>query len=434
METSHKCTKMLIYNLAEPDWISVPCDESSLSHNLCHLKKDDHALLHKTPNMTDYSYCLINHIILQKKCYIFIWFNSFYSSYLCTNFDALPGNMSSVKYLKKLFLSISAISDYPPIIINNDVDTVHVIKFNKFLNKLNYRNENIVKHQANGYFVCYYNKHDISGGTNLFHCTNGGYILSENICDSVIDCPNNKSDEEFCTCYNYSTSNATSNMMCKILFFAQKKVCSSIYYMTTQGTCQKYKNLSHVIFNNDFLSKLHYNNVIETGKVTNEQFICKNGKLINTIFLNDLIFDCGPDADDEPILMSLLKSDNYSSCMEPNMIPCMEGHSTCYYLKDICIYKTNRYNNLIPCRTGGHLQNCRNFECNLMFKCVDSYCIPWSYVCDGKWDCPEGDDEKNNPVCTNDKTCICLYRCRNTEQRCLHLENLCDGTEDCPFW
>ena len=115
------------------------------------------------------------------------------------------------------------------------------------------------------------------------------------------------------------------------------------------------------------------------------------------------------------------------------MIPCMEGHPTCYYLKDICIYNTNRYSNLIPCRTGGHLQNCRNFVCNLMFKCVDSYCIPWSYICDGKWDCPEGDDELNNPVCNNNEACIYLYKCRKTQQRCLHLENLCDGHEDCPF-
>ena len=28
-----------------------------------------------------------------------------------------------------------------------------------------------------------------------------------------------------------------------------------------------------------------------------------------------------------------------------------------------------------------------------MFKCLNNYCISWSYVCDGKWDCQRGEDE-----------------------------------------
>ena len=31
-----------------------------------------------------------------------------------------------------------------------------------------------------------------------------------------------------------------------------------------------------------------------------------------------------------------------------------------------------------------------------MFKCPGYHCIPWSYVCDGKWDCPHGYDELEN--------------------------------------
>ena len=432
MDTSHKCTKMLLFNLAEPDWISVPCNKSLLSHNLCYLKIPNYALNSKTQNVTDYSYCLRNHIMLQKKCYIFIWLNSFNTSNLCANFEALPGKKTIIKYLKDLFGSISVINEYPPIIIDNYGNTVHVIKFKHFFNKLNYIHTQVAKYKVSGYLVCSYKKHGISSWANLFHCTKGGYILSENLCDSVIDCPNDRSDEEFCYCQNNS-ANRTSSNFCKILYFGmKKKVCSNLYYMTVQGTCLKYKSLSHIMFSNSHLSKMNLYGR-EPESITTKKFICKDGKSIDITYLNDLIFDCGLDGNDEPVLMSLLKYDNYSSCTEPNMIPCMGGHSTCYYLKDICIYKTNKYNNLIPCRTGGHLQNCRNFECSLMFKCVHSYCIPWSYVCDGKWDCPEGNDEMNNPVCINNKACIYLYKCRNTQQRCLHLENLCDGNEDCPF-
>ena len=68
-----------------------------------------------------------------------------------------------------------------------------------------------------------------------------------------------------------------------------------------------------------------------------------------------------------------------------------------------------------------------------MFKCINSYCIPWSYVCDGKWDCPHGNDKENNPVCGNQIICNHMYKCKNTSHICLHVGNVCDGSEDCPL-
>ena len=91
----------------------------------------------------------------------------------------------------------------------------------------------------------------------------------------------------------------------------------------------------------------------------------------------------------------------------------------------------NVNNHLIPCGNGGHLQSGKRHECNLMYKRADSYCVPWLYVCDGKWDCSE-DDELNNPVCTKNPVCVHMYKCRNT-QTCLHLGNVCDGSGDCPY-
>ena len=172
----------------------------------------------------------------------------------------------------------------------------------------------------------------------------------------------------------------------------------------------------------------HYN----TEQITNT-FICHDGKSIHESLLDDLIFDCGPEGEDELNLISLLKHEIYVSCTEPDMIPCKEGHSKCYFLKDVCTYKLNKYNNLLPCRDGGHLHDCRNFECNLMFKCKYAYCVPWSHVCDGKWDCPEGNDELHNPVCTEYPFCMEMYKCRNTTQTCVFLGNVCDGNKGCFF-
>ena len=211
--------------------------------------------------------------------------------------------------------------------------------------------------------------------------------------------------------------------------------CSTLYYMTITGACEKYKDIKYLINGNSiqFDKKVYVKEKRkESTSLNNEKFICKNGKVIDKMLLNDLVFDCGSEGD-EPVLMSLLIHDISSFCTEPQMIPCKEGHSRCYWLRDICIYKLNRLNHLNPCRTGGHLQNCKKFECNAMFKCIDSYCVSWSYVCDGKWDCPAGDDELNNPVCTKNQVCIYMYKCKNTTQRCLHLKNKCDGTKDCPL-
>ncbi len=34
------------------------------------------------------------------------------------------------------------------------------------------------------------------------------------------------------------------------------------------------------------------------------------------------------------------------------------------------------------------------FECpETYFKCPGNYCIPYQYLCDGEWHCPDGEDE-----------------------------------------
>ena len=68
-----------------------------------------------------------------------------------------------------------------------------------------------------------------------------------------------------------------------------------------------------------------------------------------------------------------------------------------------------------------------------MFKCLNNYCVPWAYVCDGKWDCPKGEDELDILVCNRQIICKIMYHCQNTRQICLHLGNVCDGYIDCPF-
>ena len=64
----------------------------------------------------------------------------------------------------------------------------------------------------------------------------------------------------------------------------------------------------------------------------------------------------------------------------------------------------------------------------MKFKCPDFYCIPWSYVCDGKWDCPRGIDERN---CNSERLCEIMFHCKNSI-KCIHLGTICDNVKDCP--
>ncbi len=68
----------------------------------------------------------------------------------------------------------------------------------------------------------------------------------------------------------------------------------------------------------------------------------------------------------------------------------------------------------------------------MMFKCPNSYCIPWSYVCDGKWHCAVGADEMKDITCGQSNNCKFLFSCVNSTI-CIHLGTTCDEEVNCPL-
>ncbi len=102
-----------------------------------------------------------------------------------------------------------------------------------------------------------------------------------------------------------------------------------------------------------------------------------------------------------------------------------------FHLSDLCILRVNVENEVLPCTDGSHLSDCWDFTCNTEFKCPQFYCIPWNYVCDGKWHCPGGTDELNFNSCGT-RNCSDLFKCHKS-QICIHLDSVCDGNLHCPF-
>ena len=178
---SHKCTAMLMFNLAEPDWISVPCDKKLLKHVVCYLQRDRdgyHVKNHfNMESVTGYSLCSPDDILLQNKCHTFLWFDgknnprSFYNG-----LKTMLVILKVIAQLKQIFETVSLGGAYPPVVIEKNANSTHVIKFQRILHKLHYRIETVHWSKARGFFVSQYNKIHISVGINLFQCTEGVYI------------------------------------------------------------------------------------------------------------------------------------------------------------------------------------------------------------------------------------------------------------------
>ncbi len=160
-------------------------------------------------------------------------------------------------------------------------------------------------------------------------------------------------------------------------------------------------------------------------------FVCDGYDFIPNQLINDGISDCWS-AKDEPLLLNNTKHFHLeNACLDDTAFPCFSGDTTCFSLGDLCIFELQTLGTglLKFCRNGRHLANCSWFDCSLHFKCPGFYCIPFAYTCDGKYDCPNGEDESHE--CTN-RSCPNLFKCKNSS-RCLHISSVCDGVRDCPL-
>ncbi|KFM82218.1 G-protein coupled receptor GRL101, partial [Stegodyphus mimosarum] len=109
-----------------------------------------------------------------------------------------------------------------------------------------------------------------------------------------------------------------------------------------------------------------------------------------------------------------------------NYMRCFTGHYVPISFK--CLYEFDQYGYHLGCRDVTHLRHCEDFVCPKDYvKCPESYCIPTSYVCNGKWDCIGGKDEEE----CDSYNCPGQYKCYNRSS-CLPLEKLCDGVRNCP--
>ncbi len=446
---SHQCTMMLLTNLAEPDWINVDCESRILSHIFCSVPTGRHysSVAQDAFNRT----CPMYHIFHKKTCLCVQWFQSSKQSALfhvkknkgkslfefdcekeqfnlarvqennLINFNCYPRshhlqNETSKRNPEDLAFLLEAIqSNFPPFLFVQNSSVATQLTFHKHFLKNTYKLHKILLHTASGFLLHTTKPLLASTPEILALCPQGGYISQLHTCDDQIDCQNNNKDEVCCTCFE-STENKNT---CRIIQITQGYfICGLLYFKTLKGSCEK-----HVI--------AHKNETFNHSSLK-VGFVCKDGRQICFDMVNDLFPDC-TNAEDEPHLHSLLVNNFRKPCEMKSQLSCLEGHSKCFSVSDICNFELDGNGFLFPCRNGGHIESCESMQCNTHFKCENSYCIPWRYVCDRKWDCPRGEDEEYVHICKDENYCKYLYLCKHRHHTCIPVYLVCNTYVDCPL-
>ncbi len=391
-----KCVAMTLRNLADPQWILVNCSDSLSNVVYCMIEKNKRCSKEIDCEQKHFAaknnnVCKKNRTLLMNLCYHFTW----------TNLSAtLKSKVHHIFPKRELQILFDAISDsFPPIF---SVNISHFVKFNKCSKTYSSEQKVIETEYFSALLISVHKLKPAKKKNNIFNCAGKSYIAMLYVCDGKQDCPSRAYDEEGCVC---NKTKAYSGKCKYVVGQSSMRSCSAFFVTTSQKECELYsgdERLNH-----------------------NAKMLVKSGVDISTeqMSLRNTMVNSAKEGNSDAKRLS-------ESCERKGQLTCLFGHLKCYNISQICVYKLNTSGHIKPCASGDHIHNCTAFACNGMFKCPGYYCVPWSYVCDSKWDCPTGFEETTRS-CHKHHACLHLFKCRNS--RCVHLGNVCDGQRDCPF-
>ena len=340
-----KCTIMLLHNLAQPDWVSIPCHQKLLHHIACLREKSPHNFSMNYLKEHRKVFCSKGDIIINKTCHSIVWTEKSNNTInLCSSLSMSSiSKFQQVHLFQYLFDTTSLQNNFPTVIITNSENIS--LQFYRVIDTLYYKTN--LNFKGTGFFACKTEMPIFPVGINIFYCTKGGYISSAYMCDGFPDCVYDESDE--LKCFYNETSKITSQTYKTTKPFDRIR-CSVLLYTNLKGKCQKYGKVLVSTKMNDKQTMALRNqikNEINGASVTNCSLgdqtshvhcICFNGHVIPIVLLNDLVADCGPGAEDEPKLLLLNKFNVHFPCELPGELPCHEGFPKCYSITDVCVF------------------------------------------------------------------------------------------------
>ena len=228
----------------------------------------------------------------------------------------------------------------------------------------------------------------------FYPCERGGCVPVDTVCDGIFNCAD-QSDE----------------VHCALICGSGTRPCSdSLLCVSDEYWCD---GIQHCLDGSDE----------QCLPEDCPGFLCNNNQTcIPATWLNDGISDCTESEDETGFIK---QNANAQVLCDPGELPCGQFVEHCYSIRDHCIYDTEHTGAMTPCRTGGHLMNCKHFQCSSTHKCPNAYCIPFGRLCDGSIDCPDGSDEMGcNDICDG------LFCCQQ-ERVCLSHYQVCNDKIDC---
>ncbi len=391
----HRCAAVLISDFSSPHMISVKCTAKTGRYVIC---SANHQETHKPRNKDGLinvkdKFCLRSHFARSGGCHNITKIASFSDVHVnCSVNETYLRNMDAFFwYFQDLFDNfVPPPFDFP----NNST-----LKPDTDSNATYYLGRFCVEE---GPFS------GMSFSASVFKCSAGVYMSARFVCAPDVHCPDKApSDTSICV---FNIPNFISSNFSKT---TGTMPCSPLFIRAGDGSCRV------------------FNFPDPEPSVQDETFNCSSGESIHQDLVDDLEIDCFPNGEDEPKLRNIFEMRVFEECARENQIPCRNGHPKCFNVSEVCKHRLNKRNHLTPCRFGEHLQHCKHFECNGMFKCPNSYCIPWGSVCDGKWQCPRGVDEFSSDECDTHGKCVGLFKCASSVV-CIHLLDVCDEEQNCP--
>ena len=343
----------------------------------------------------------------------------------------------------------------------------------------------------------------------LLQCEDGTCISSTAMCDGKQDCLHGR-DEQLCKsvmCHINGMFQAEYFCRTNCSLFSNQCMCGAMFWQCKSGGCVSVSKLCD--YQEDCQDGSDESCQFQT--CSKNQIQCKNKQCVSHTRLFDFQQNCLDDSDenaygysfvnsvtmcstfdqsllhlpqsryddfipdcshDEDIYSFILQNRpfNKSRCLD-GYIPCLQFHPRCYPAEKLCVFDVDNAGEMLYCRIGQHLKECEDFPCNRHYKCPGAYCIPVRLLCDGRWHCPNGEDELHCSsstivrVCTkadvkkinvtlppfirtniangtcvsvkitgeqNHVSCPGMFRCQLGQ--CLHLDELCDGIVHCPLF
>ncbi len=272
-----------------------------------------------------------------------------------------------------------------------------------------------------------------------FQCSDGTCILSHYECDGISDCPDGSDEWECSHVCTFTRGEVPQLFSCFSDCLPSHCVCHDLYYQCgISGTCVPASRLCDGVRDclegeDEAVCPWHQTQS-PSPPGAEATFKCSGGTTIPISLVNDLVPDCpGSIQDDETLLSvfllnrTLYRDTSFQTC-PPVYTSCIKDFPLkCYPRNRVCTFEIDvNTKQLKYCRNGAHLSSCSTHVCPSMYKCKKSYCIPFHYVCNGRIDCPHGEEE----IGCETLRCPGLLKCRQDDV-CVHPNFVGNGEVDC---